>query len=167
MTRKPRRVRLDVQALEGRALLSMVGPAPPRSGSVEVAARAKPALTKLNANLSGRFALGPSQVTLMVQPASTVKNLSGTVKGSGILLLDGGSISGGTLQFGNKKGLVTLNLVGTVPLPTSAKAKLTLTFAITGGTGAFANLGGTVVAKLTITARSVTTGTFTGTVKPL
>ena len=112
----------------------------------------------------GRFALGPAQVTLTLRKGSAVQNV-GAVKGTGVLRFQAGVIDGGTLTLGNKKGQLTLDLVGAAPLPASAKAKITLNLVVAGGTGVFSSLHGGAVANLTIKAKSLTTGTFSGTVK--
>jgi hypothetical protein len=161
MTRKPRRIAPEVQTLEGRALLSVLGQAPPK-GAVELAAQR--VLTKLSANLKGRFALGAEQITLTLRRGSTVQRV-GAVKGSGVLNLGEGAVTGGTLTFGNKKGQITLDLVGSVPLPAAVQSKVTLNLVIAGGTGVFGSLSGPAVANLTIKATAPTAGTFGGTVK--
>jgi hypothetical protein len=90
----------------------------------------------------------------------------GQVKGGGELAVSGSVITGGTMTLRNKKGTLTIEIIGNAAIPTTKKGRLALTFEILDGTNKFAGQHGhgTIVVQTTA-GKNPRGGTFTANVK--
>jgi hypothetical protein len=162
MKRKTQAFKPQVLGLECRVVLSSRAGAACPAPIVEVMAKA----FKLNGSLSGKYSLSGS--TILLNKASGSLKTPGQVKGGGSLDLVGTTITGGTMTLQNKKGTLTIEIIGNAAIPTTKKGKLTLSFEILDGTNKFAGQHGhgTLVVKTTA-GKNPTAGTFTAIVKSL
>jgi hypothetical protein len=151
----------ELQPLEGRMLLSCMSFAKQSQAalvSVEAAAfRAK-------GTLVGQFRIQGGSVNLSRLNGSM--RSAGALKGSGQLDVTGDSITGGQIALRNtprntKVGSLTLELVGSTPLPTQKNARFNLSFHVVDATGAYSSaLDLMLTAKVKLVAASTTRGTF-------
>jgi hypothetical protein len=123
-------------------------------------------LTKLRGTLKGRFTDGAVGVRLTLGIGSTVQDVGAVIGGGDITTSNRKKVIG-SLALGNQRGQITLNIVGSAQLPTSAQYRVKLNLDIAHGTGVFRNLSGPAEAILTYREAGRRGGTFRGPIESI
>jgi hypothetical protein len=155
--RDKRQMGLQVEPLEGRALLSTT------AGAVVMPASLVQGVTYLFVNgqahgkvhaeraipdIGGRFDLKGTAVLNQLGKVS----VSGTLSGTGFI--GGHGHAGATITLANSKGTVVLSLIGPTQGGFTAAPSGTYTFGVEGGTGHYAHVVGHGTVDLTYNAKS-------------